>query len=544
MFARGCGGRVLVMGGGIAQRTRRQRRPRRRHGRSTSASTIPIADPEQRPGDVVDDVGDVAGPVDAGQLELGELDADGVRREQHARRSAPAATAERQRAATTTSSAPEGTNSSVLSSRWPLSKIQNPSGAGPPMSVEQVVSRPSAGTMPGRAVRGDQRDAGDHQQRPEQPGERERRDRPQRAAQGEAEQERTAPPRRRRRAASRPHHRPGTRAEATEHPAPPVAAPRPARPASVTMGSTPRPAGTEPREGGERRGRAVRDPEPRAPLDRRPGGRGAAPRGLRRRAGVGHALREVALAETLGVSRQTVREALTLLVAEGLAVREPHRGVAVSSPDPDSVRDVCRARAVLEGAGVRRWPVAGEERRAHVRACLDAYISAVRAGAAYEQLNERHLAFHVSLVALTGSPRLVRMAGQLVVRAEAGAGPGRPDPAQRARPGRLAPAAACGCSRAATTTAPRTTWPGTSPRPRPTSWTPSTWAEPPAHRVARRRLSGWRHALPDLVGHVRRRAGRRGLAARRHLLHRRHLRLRRGQRQAGPAAGRRGRSSA
>ena len=129
----------------------------------------------------------------------------------------------------------------------------------------------------------------------------------------------------------------------------------------------------------------------------------------------GTALREVALAETLGVSRQTVREALTLLVAEGLAVREPHRGVAVSSPDPESVRDVCRARAVLEGAGVRRWPVAGEERRAHVRACLDAYISAVHAGAAYEQLNERHLAFHVSLVALTGSPRLVRMAGQLVV---------------------------------------------------------------------------------------------------------------------------------
>ena len=155
----------------------------------------------------------------------------------------------------------------------------------------------------------------------------------------------------------------------------------------------------------------------------------------------GTALREVALAETLGVSRPTVREALTLLVAEGLAVREPNRGVAVSSPDPDSVRDVCRARAVLEGAGVRRWPVAGEERRAHVRACLDAYTSAVRAGAAYQQLNERHLAFHVSLVALTGSPRLVRMAEAARGRAQAGAGPGRPDPAQRPRPGRLAPAA-------------------------------------------------------------------------------------------------------
>jgi DNA-binding GntR family transcriptional regulator len=129
----------------------------------------------------------------------------------------------------------------------------------------------------------------------------------------------------------------------------------------------------------------------------------------------GTALREVALADSLGVSRQTIREALTLLVAEGLAVREPHRGVAVSSPDPDSIRDVCRARAVLEGAGVRRWPVAGDERREHVRSCLVAYTSAVREGASYQQLNERHLAFHVSLVALTGSPRLVHMAENLVV---------------------------------------------------------------------------------------------------------------------------------
>jgi DNA-binding GntR family transcriptional regulator len=129
----------------------------------------------------------------------------------------------------------------------------------------------------------------------------------------------------------------------------------------------------------------------------------------------GTALREVALADSLGVSRQTIREALTLLVAEGLAVREPHRGVAVSSPDRGSVRDVCRARAVLEGAGVRRWPVAGEERREHVRGCLAAYTSAVRERASYQQLNERHLAFHVSLVALTGSPRLVRMAESLVV---------------------------------------------------------------------------------------------------------------------------------
>src|SRR5690348_18481366 len=39
----------------------------------------------------------------------------------------------------------------------------------------------------------------------------------------------------------------------------------------------------------------------------------------------GTPLREVAIAESLGVSRPTVREALALLVAEGLATREPNR---------------------------------------------------------------------------------------------------------------------------------------------------------------------------------------------------------------------------
>ncbi|WP_435770659.1 GntR family transcriptional regulator [Nocardioides sp. SYSU DS0651] len=129
----------------------------------------------------------------------------------------------------------------------------------------------------------------------------------------------------------------------------------------------------------------------------------------------GTALRELALAESLGVSRPTVREALTVLVAEGLATREPHRGVTVATPRAESVRDVCRARWVLEGAGVQAWATADAERRQRVRDTLAAYLSAVHDGAAtYEALNESHLAFHVSLVELTGSPRLVQMAEALM----------------------------------------------------------------------------------------------------------------------------------
>ena len=129
----------------------------------------------------------------------------------------------------------------------------------------------------------------------------------------------------------------------------------------------------------------------------------------------GTPLREVALAASLGVSRPTVREALTVLVAEGLATREPHRGVAVAGPEAESVRDVCRARLVLEGAGVRRWLEATDEQRELVRTTLADYIGAVDTGAKYQQLNERHLAFHISLVGLTGSPRLVSMQENLVL---------------------------------------------------------------------------------------------------------------------------------
>jgi DNA-binding GntR family transcriptional regulator len=129
----------------------------------------------------------------------------------------------------------------------------------------------------------------------------------------------------------------------------------------------------------------------------------------------GTPLREVALAASLGVSRPTVREALTVLVAEGLATRQPNRGVSVASPQAESVRDVCAARLVLEGAGIRCWAEANDEQRALVRSTLDEYIAAIESSASYQELNERHLAFHVSLVGLTGSPRLVAMQENLVV---------------------------------------------------------------------------------------------------------------------------------
>ncbi|HET6626261.1 MAG TPA: GntR family transcriptional regulator [Nocardioidaceae bacterium] len=127
----------------------------------------------------------------------------------------------------------------------------------------------------------------------------------------------------------------------------------------------------------------------------------------------GTPLREIALAEAIGVSRSTVREALGLLVNEGVATREPNRGVFVTELDPDSVRDVCRSRAVLEIAGVRRWATASEAARDAVRRALVDFTVAAQSDASRAELTAAHLGIHRSLVGLTESQRLMSLADAL-----------------------------------------------------------------------------------------------------------------------------------
>jgi DNA-binding GntR family transcriptional regulator len=133
--------------------------------------------------------------------------------------------------------------------------------------------------------------------------------------------------------------------------------------------------------------------------------------------GPGTPLREVALADAMGVSRSTVREALAVLVVEGLATREPNRGVHVTALDPDAVHDVIAARSVLEVAGVRRWAAASEEARDDVRDALAAFTEIAEglgAGTSTPaDLTAAHLELHRSFVGLTGSTRLVAVAEAL-----------------------------------------------------------------------------------------------------------------------------------
>jgi DNA-binding GntR family transcriptional regulator len=127
----------------------------------------------------------------------------------------------------------------------------------------------------------------------------------------------------------------------------------------------------------------------------------------------GTPLREIALSEAMGVGRSTIREALGVLVAEGVAVRVPNRGVAVKELTAEDVRDVSRARAALEAAGVRRWAEAGEDARHELHAALDRYSQLAAETTDPAVLTEAHLRIHRSLVGLTGSERLLAAADAL-----------------------------------------------------------------------------------------------------------------------------------
>ncbi|MDN3360042.1 GntR family transcriptional regulator [Actinomadura sp. DC4] len=118
----------------------------------------------------------------------------------------------------------------------------------------------------------------------------------------------------------------------------------------------------------------------------------------------GAQLPEHAVADLLGVSRNTLREAFRLLAHEGLVVHEPHRGVFVRTLDAADVRDIYTTRRLVECAAVRSEN-APPEAVAELRAAVGAAQAAV-AGERWNDVGTADLRFHAAIVALAGSWRL------------------------------------------------------------------------------------------------------------------------------------------
>jgi DNA-binding GntR family transcriptional regulator len=117
----------------------------------------------------------------------------------------------------------------------------------------------------------------------------------------------------------------------------------------------------------------------------------------------GTKLKEEALSEELGVSRNTVREAFAELASERLVVRQPNRGVFVASLEANDIHDVYAVRRAIEISAVRGGGSA--ESIAAVRAAVEEGKRAAEAGDS-EGLGSANAHFHRALVAMAGSERL------------------------------------------------------------------------------------------------------------------------------------------
>ena len=124
----------------------------------------------------------------------------------------------------------------------------------------------------------------------------------------------------------------------------------------------------------------------------------------------GSQLSEVELANSFGVSRGPVREALQRLVQEGLLLSEPHRGVFIPVLTDDDILDIYLAREALESAALRL--IVAKATSAAASQVLGQYVTLMEKAETegdWAAVGNFDLEFHVALVDASGSQRLRRM---------------------------------------------------------------------------------------------------------------------------------------
>ncbi|MGY6655423.1 GntR family transcriptional regulator [Amycolatopsis sp. TRM77291] len=118
----------------------------------------------------------------------------------------------------------------------------------------------------------------------------------------------------------------------------------------------------------------------------------------------GERIRESVIATTLGVSRNTIREAMRLLERSSLITYTFNRGAVVKQPSSIELQEVYHARRVLEVAGVSTpEPTAAAMTR--LDEAFQRLTEASHQGTPAD-LVASDLAFHAALVGLAGSSRV------------------------------------------------------------------------------------------------------------------------------------------
>src|SRR5215471_2361904 len=92
----------------------------------------------------------------------------------------------------------------------------------------------------------------------------------------------------------------------------------------------------------------------------------------------GTSLQEIPLAESLGVSRNTMREAMRILSLEGLLKRSMHRGIAVAQLSLQDVQEIYHVRRVLEISAIWAARKPSQEILRELLLALEQYEAAVQ----------------------------------------------------------------------------------------------------------------------------------------------------------------------
>ena len=110
------------------------------------------------------------------------------------------------------------------------------------------------------------------------------------------------------------------------------------------------------------------------------------------------------LAQELGVSRQPIQQALTLLRQQGVLQDAPGRGLQVAPLDLEHVRHMYDVRAVIEGLAFRKAAELNAQRAA---AQGPALIARGRKAVSHHSMSAMiaaDMAFHDFIYALSGNP--------------------------------------------------------------------------------------------------------------------------------------------
>lgn len=118
----------------------------------------------------------------------------------------------------------------------------------------------------------------------------------------------------------------------------------------------------------------------------------------------GERLSEQALSDSLGVSRNTLREVFRVLAKDGLVKHAPNRGVFVATPSIASIIDIYRVRRLIEcQALAQAYP--RHPAKLKMRSAVEKALKH-RAAADWAGVGTANMEFHMAIVELADSERL------------------------------------------------------------------------------------------------------------------------------------------